>query len=181
MAAPACHFNDRAGGGKALSGGNRPQTLGDGVRSGLVDPATGLTNHENDGFAGAMGRGAGNEGVEALEPVDEALRPQKIERAVDGNRGWRFLAIGGNPLDQIIGADGSVRGVKRCEHGTAQGRQLFAPSRAALLRRSKGSGSTGGLIMRMGAIMMGVVMIHDVFLTCAEACMKRRTNSKRRA
>ncbi len=165
MAAAARHFNDRPGGGKTLPGSNRPQSVRDRIRSRLIHAAAGFADHENHGFAGLVGGRAGNEGVEAFEPVDEALRAQKIQRPVDRDRSRRLLAIGGDPLDQIVGADRSVRGIERFQHRAAQRRESFAPTHTAFLSSGECSWSAGGLIVRMGAIRMGMIVSHDPFLT----------------
>jgi hypothetical protein len=165
MAAAARHFNDRPRGSETLPGGNRAQTVRDSIRSRLIHAATGLADHENDGFAGLVGGRAGNEGVQAFEPVDEALRAQKIERPVDCDWSRRFLAGGGDPFDQIISADRAVRGIERFQHRPPQRREPFAPTRATLLGGGKGSRSAGGLIMRMGAIRMSVIVSHRLYLS----------------
>jgi len=141
---------------------------------GLINPATGLANHEDHGLIRPMGRGAGQKGVQALEPMDEALRAQEIEGAVDGDGRRGLLAGGGDPLNEIIGADRPVRGIKRLEHGAAQRCQLFAAGRTAFFRRRQCQGCAGGLILRMGAmiVVVMVVVTHGAFLSRPPACMK---------
>lgn len=163
MAAPACHFNDGPCGREALSCGDGLEPFRHGVRSGLIDAAAGIADHEHHRLAGAVRRGAGDERVEALQTMDKALRAQKIERAIDGDRCWRLLATRSNPFNQIISADGPMGGIERLEHGAAKRSQPFATLGAAFLSGSEGGGRAGGLIMRMGAIMMGVVVNHVRF------------------
>ena len=94
--------------------------------------------------------------------MDEALRPEKIQSAVNGDGGGRLLAGGRNPLNQIIGADRTVRGVERFQDRTAQGCEPFAPRHAQLFSRGQSSGCARGVVMRMGAI-MGGVFSHSAF------------------
>lgn len=61
-------------------------------------------------------------------------------------------------------------GIKRLQHGPAQGRQPFTTRRAALFGRSQGGRGTCCLIMGVGTARMimrviGMVMVvsHDVF------------------
>ena len=104
------------------------------------------------------------ESVDRVPNFENLVDDQHVTKLL-GRYAGNTLAIGGDPLDQIVGADRSVRGIERFQHRAAQRRESFAPTHTAFLSSGECSWSAGGLIVRMGAIRMGMIVSHDPFLT----------------
>jgi zinc transport system substrate-binding protein len=111
---------------------------------------------------------AGGKGIQAVDAVRQPLFHKEIQRAV-GDRGLVAKAIGGQPLQHVIGTKGAVILQQDFQHAAAHGGQSRAVGRghrigagqhigtaiAMVMRReSKIGGRTGGAgrIMRVGVI-----------------------------
>ena len=93
---------------------------------------------------------AGEEGIAALDPVDEAVLHQKIERAVDRDRRrprHRF----GEFVDHLIGAERAVARQQRLQHLTPDRGEFLRPPRADLLRmRHRFRGAAAVIVVGRG-------------------------------
>ncbi|MGX1412582.1 hypothetical protein AB7M43_002674 [Bradyrhizobium elkanii] len=74
---------------------------------------------------------AGEEGVAALDAVDEAVLHQEVERAVDGNR-CRPRHRLGQLVDHLIGAERAMARQQRLQHLTADRGEFLAAARTNL-------------------------------------------------
>jgi len=69
------------------------------------DVAAAFADQKGDRRLARVAVAAGEIGVARREPMDEAVFEQKIQRAIDGDRGRAFPRDLGDPVDQIIGAE----------------------------------------------------------------------------
>ena len=83
------------------------------------------------------GMAAADEGVHALDAVDQAVLDQEVERAIDGGR-RRAEVLVAQLVEQRIGADRLVARPDELEHAAAQRREAQVLVRAQLLGRREG-------------------------------------------
>src|SRR3954469_11243305 len=95
---------------RALRGGI--QALGDRGRRRFADRAALLADQEYHRRVARVIVDAGEERVAALDAMHEALRGEKIERAIDGDRGGARPARR-NRVDDLVGADRLVAPARR--------------------------------------------------------------------
>ena len=81
---------------------------------------------------GCFGNAAAHIGVHAGEAVNEAVRHQEFERAVDGDRGGA-AALGVEAIKDVVGADRGVALPDERENALANLREAGAPSGADVL------------------------------------------------
>ena len=106
----------------------------------LADGTAALADQEHDEIVAAVIMHAGDEGVAALDAVDEAVVAQKIERAVDRDR--RRAPMPGEALDDLVGAERAVAVQQRLEHLAAhRGEPLRAGAHSARVRMRAGAAS----------------------------------------
>ena len=82
-------------------------------------------DQELRGVVGVVGIDAGDEGVQALDLVDQALFHQEIQRAVDCGRHGAFV-LGLQPVEELVGGGRAVRIQDQLQHLSAQRGQLRA-------------------------------------------------------
>ena len=94
------------------------------------------------------GAGAGDIGVQLLQPMREAVGRQEIQRPVDGGR-LLLLPLGRDPFEDVVGPHGLGRPEKRVEHPAAHRCEL-----------QSARGADGfGLRQRVGAAGCVIVLI----------------------
>ena len=93
---------------------------------------------------------AGEPGVAALDAVHEAVLHQKIQRAVDRDRGrprHRFRQF----VDHLIGAERAVAGQQRLQHLAADRGEFLRPLGADLFgMRDRVRGAAAVIMVRRG-------------------------------
>ena len=94
-----------------------------------------------------FGRPAADEGVEAVDTVDEAFPAQELERAVDCGRGHP-AALVGQPLHDLVGADRGVALPDCLQHAAAQLGQAQAALRADRLGLDEGVAHAARMVVR---------------------------------
>src|SRR4051812_15377914 len=118
MRTDAADFNDWRFRRETGGAGGRFERRRNLQRGGFADRAAALANKKHHQVAGRVGMNAGDEGVAALDAVDETVLTQELQGAVDGD--WRRAGpLRRQPLHDLIGADGLMAG--------EQGRQHVAP------------------------------------------------------
>jgi len=80
---------------------------------------------------------ASYEGIPALDPVDETLFAQEVERTIDRNR-CRSLAAHGQTVDDLVGSERMMAGEQRLQDAAAHGRQALLACGADRLGISDG-------------------------------------------
>lgn len=124
--AAAFGFDGRLLDGEAVGAGGGFEGVLEGGVFELLDDAAIVADQELGGV-GVVVQGAGDEGGEAFEAVDEAVFEQEVEGAVDGGRGGP--AAGGFELvEQIVGAEGAVGGQDEGQDLTAELGEACAPA-----------------------------------------------------
>ena len=104
----------------------------------LGHPAAGAADHEGRVVALARMR-TGDEGVQPLDPVGEALFQQEIQRAIgDGRVGAPPLGL--QPLQHLVGAEGRVLLEQDLEHAAADRREAAAAAGGQTLGQGSGTG-----------------------------------------
>ncbi|MBZ0122618.1 MAG: hypothetical protein K8F31_01875 [Roseovarius sp.] len=125
-----------AGGGG--DGGAPGRSLGLGHRA--ADPA----DQEGGAMLGSA-MGAGDKGIEALDPVGKALRDKKIERPV-GHRRLRTESLVPQPVENVVGALCPVIVQQDFQHPPAHRRELQT-SRAAMGIGGRDRGLDAGAVI----------------------------------
>src|ERR1700686_619431 len=121
MQGNAGYFDQRAFRRKPRRARRRFKRLGDATARRLADRAATLADEKYDEILTGVIVHAGDEGIAALDAVDEAVVAQKIERAVNRNR--RRARIARQVIDDFVGAERLVTGEQRFEHLSADRRQ----------------------------------------------------------
>ncbi len=89
---------------------------------------------------------APDEGVQRLDPVDQLMIAQEIQRPVDG--GGRYpVAFATQPVENVVGADRTMAGPDQLQHPAAQRRQTQTFRAAFALRRVERIRDAGDVIV----------------------------------
>ena len=93
---------------------------------------------------------AGEESIAALDPVDEAVLHQEIERAVDRDRRRPRHRLG-EFVDHLIGAERTMARQQRLQHLTPDRGEFLRPPRANLFRmRDRFRSAAAVIVVRRG-------------------------------
>jgi hypothetical protein len=121
----------------------------DGLRRVKLGNEAAAFAHQHGGGLAVMRVGAGDEGVAALDLVDEAMSLEEIQRAVDGD-GGRAGPAAGHPLDDVIGAHRRMTLGHAVQHVAALAGQARAAPLAGALGARQEFGRTMGMIVLGG-------------------------------
>jgi len=146
MGAHAADLDHRRLGREASGARGRLEFRGDLRGRRLPDRPALITEQEHDEIAGRMGMHAGNEGVAALDPVNEGVFTQELERAIDRD-GRRTGSARGKPFHNLIGAQRPVAHQERRQNVPPHRGQALASLDAARLRERHGIGRAAGVVM----------------------------------
>ncbi len=113
----------------------------------LLEDVAALIADQQDGLVRLLRVFTADEGIEALDAVDQALFEQEVERSVDGG-GLYLFAVSGETFDQVIGLGGLVAGPDLAQYMAPDGRQARAGTGADCL--GAGEGIVDALVV-MGA------------------------------
>src|SRR5271170_469041 len=111
MGADAGDFDQRAFRRKPRRARRRLERFGGGAARRLADRAATLADEKDDEIITSMIVHAGDEGIAALDAVDEAVVAQEIERAIDRDR--RRAGVARQVIDDLVGAERLVTGKQR--------------------------------------------------------------------
>jgi len=89
----------------------------------------------------------GNVGVQRVDPVDEPMRQQKLERAIHRWRRGLGVSLKPQTLQKVIGADRHVARANELENVASQGRQPGRRLKGAGLGGRDGFGHARGMVM----------------------------------
>ena len=129
------------------------------IRWGLGDLVAGSADQEGWCVVFA-GMGAGHEGVQPLDPVDEALFRQKLQRAI-GDRGLRAHPLFAKDVENLIGSNGAMLLQQDLQNEAAERCKLHACGAAVFI------GCSQNIAEAMGVI-VGVETDGVHFLSCGE-------------
>lgn len=142
--ATSCNFNNLSLRGKARFSAQRGNFPMQGLRCRFGHGAAGFADQEDDRLKMGVAMTAGEKSVPRGEPVNQAILQQKIERAVNRDRRGMFPGRGGDPFDQIIGAERPPFLRQDFEHAPAPRRQLRALATAELFGMCESAAEGGG-------------------------------------
>ena len=105
-----------------------------------------------------MAVGAGDEGAEPLDAVDEAVGDEEVERPVDDRR-LAPQPRRRQPVEELVGGQRPMRLEQRLEHEGPRRRQPQPPRRAHRLdRRQRLAPATAVVMRREGALADGLTL-----------------------
>lgn len=110
------------------------------------DHAAALRADQESGQVILAGTGAGDEGIEPLDPVHEPVHDEEIERPVGSGR-LCAESFGLEPFQYVIGAHGPVFLKQYLQRPAAHRGKTQALLRAPRLRGLKGGGNAMGVVM----------------------------------
>ncbi len=128
-----------------MLGGGPADRPGNAVAGDLLDPLAAPADEQGTGVFVVRVRAA-DEGVQRVEPVDEARADEELECAVHRHR------AGGTPgarqaAQDLVGAERGVAGPDDLEDLPAGRREREAAIRADALRRLQGGAPAGGVVV----------------------------------
>ncbi len=157
MGAGSGNFQHLEVGLEPLSGKRMRHRIGETRGGKFVDAVASFANQKGDEIVRPVPMWTGDEGVPARQAMHQPLLDEKIERAIDGDRGESAATVSNRQrICDVIGAERPVRGVERLQNAPSDRCETHALGPAQGLRPSQRIRRACNLVRGMGA---GVAMI----------------------